>query len=74
VTYRKPRCGKKLRAYRLTRMRDYDYGEVPVCGLPEGHEPHQCVSGESVKRSAVKRAEREKQQRREGKLSLSSIA
>lgn len=49
----KPRCRKKLLAYRLNRMRGYDFGETPVCGLPEGHKRN-CMSEEAVKRYADK--------------------
>lgn len=53
----KPRCGRKLETRRLSsRVRDYDFGAIPVCGLAEGHEPyHNCVSEESLARSREKR-------------------
>jgi hypothetical protein len=59
---RKPRCGKKLLAYRLDRPRPYDYGEIPVCGLPEGHERYRkgCKSEEAVKREAGKKKEKDR--------------
>lgn len=48
-----PRCGKVLEVRRLSaRVRAYDFGEVPLCGLPEGHESYSnCVSEEVVART-----------------------
>jgi hypothetical protein len=52
----RPRCGKKLRTYRLNRPRRYDFGDAPVCGLPEGHESYSnCQSEESVKRASARK-------------------
>lgn len=53
---KKPRCGKKLRAYRLDRMRSYDFGEIPLCGLPEGHESYAgCKSEEAFRRDLARK-------------------
>jgi hypothetical protein len=55
----RPRCGKKLRAYRLNRLRPYDYGATPLCGLAEGHN-RRCQSEEAVQLLAEKRREKRK--------------
>jgi hypothetical protein len=49
----KPRCGKKLKAYVLGRVRGQGSS---VCGLPEGHRGR-CLSEETLRRSAGKRNE-----------------
>jgi hypothetical protein len=42
-------CGKKLRSYRLNRLRRYDYGETPLCGRRVNH-PGNCMSEEALER------------------------
>lgn len=54
----RPRCGRKLRPYRLNRPRGYDYGEVPVCGLPEDHARKDHLSEEALQRIRDNRKER----------------
>ena len=62
---KKPRCGKKLRAYRLNRARSYDHGEAPVCGRAEGHESYAaCKSEEVMRLEAARKSEKEKRMRR----------
>ena len=43
-----------MKPYRLDRFRSYDYGTLPVCGLPEGHSGD-CMSEESLRRYREKR-------------------
>jgi hypothetical protein len=56
------RCGKKLRAYRLNRPREYDDGVVqPVCGLRIRHK-RGCLSEEALR--GIRNREREKRRRK----------
>ena len=55
----KPRCGRKLKAYKLDRLRPYDYGIIPLCGRPEGHRGY-CLAGETLERGRETRKRNDK--------------
>ena len=47
---RSPRCGRPMRAYRLSRVRAYD-DPAPVCGRAAGHPGNPgCVTEETYRR------------------------
>ena len=49
----RPRCGKKMKAYNLNRVRGPGSS---VCGLPENHLGYQnCISEESLRRTQEQR-------------------
>jgi hypothetical protein len=50
-------CGRKLRSYRLNRLRRYDYGETPLCGRRVNH-PGNCMSEEALERERQRRRQK----------------